>query len=182
MTTQKGIAAATTTARMTFAVQFALQLDHLAGNHLPLHGADMVDEQLAVQVVQLVLRAGGPKPVEIAFLRLAVEPGPAHPHLGRADHLGVDVGERQAAFLEDPRGLGQADDLGVDHDQRRGAAVGILAAIHHEHPLQHAQLRRGKAHARRLVHRGQHVGRQRLELGRDPRDRLAALLTQAGVL
>src|SRR6056297_1000912 len=79
----------------------ALQLLHLAGDQLPLHRAKVINEQLAVQMVDLVLHTGGPQTIECLGLLVPVAIDPPHVHgLGPLD-LSILIGDRQAAFLID---------------------------------------------------------------------------------
>ncbi|MPL60715.1 hypothetical protein SDC9_06276 [bioreactor metagenome] len=154
----------------------AFQLFHLAGDHLPLQGPEVVDEELAVEVVVLVLGAGRPEPVELLLVDLPVETEPAHPHLARAGHLGVLVGDREAAFLVDVGLFRGPGDFGVEHHHRCGGGRLVLDAIHHEEALEHADLRRGKADARGFIHCGKHVIGKFADLVVDGDDGVAMLL------
>src|SRR5436309_2485374 len=60
---------------------------------------EVVDEQHAVEVIDLVLDAGGIKALGVLFMHLAVEIGETHAHPRGALDLLVIFGDRQAAFL-----------------------------------------------------------------------------------
>ena len=91
---------------------------------LRLRAERVVDEQHAIQVVQLVLQTGGEQPVALHLMLCALQVVVAHGHPGRARHVRVLVRHGQAAFL--PRGPLVADrhDLRVDHRQGPRRVVG----------------------------------------------------------
>jgi hypothetical protein len=73
-------------------------LDDLLYDHVALQPRQMIDEQHAIEVVDLVLQADRHQPVERAFLRRAMLVLPA----GRttsAARLGILLGDRQAALV-----------------------------------------------------------------------------------
>src|SRR5262245_8245922 len=78
----------------------------------------VIDEQHAVEVVDLVLQAGGEQPVRLDLMRLAVEIREANLHERRPLDLLVQFGNRQAAFLVDVELLRAPDDLRIDHHLR----------------------------------------------------------------
>ena len=126
-------------------------------------------------MVDLVLHAGGQKPLARHLLLDAVAVEIAHLDLGRADHLGIVLGHRQAAFLVGHVLVGGFDDLGVGHQQRAGLDV-LAVDVEHDHPLQDADLRRRQADAGRGVHRLQHLVHQATHVVVDRLDRLGLLL------
>ena len=58
----------------------------------------MVDEQDAFEMVHLMLEADREQPVEILLVLLAMLVEPARADMVGAHHLGILVGDRQAAF------------------------------------------------------------------------------------
>jgi hypothetical protein len=105
--------------------------------------------------------------LELALETLALGRERAHlAALGPLD-LGVDVGERQAALLEQRQRTRAVGDLDVDQHE---VVLGLAARIEHQDALVQAHLRRGepdavgRAHA--LEHRG-HDGAQALVEARD---------------
>ena len=52
-------------------------------------------------MVDLMLNAGCPKPVEMRLVGLAIEAKPANIHLGGALHIGVLIWDREAALFVD---------------------------------------------------------------------------------
>ena len=95
-----------------------LQLLHARGDHRALDRAQIVDEEPALQVVELVLHADGGAVGELRLVRGAVEPEPAHPHPRRAGHVLVDVRDREAALLAGDGLLRGPSELGVDEHHR----------------------------------------------------------------
>ena len=77
------------------------ELLELLHHHVALQLRDVVDEQHAVQMVDLVLQAGGEQAVGFDLLRLAVAVEILDPDRGRPLDLGIIVRDRQAAFLVD---------------------------------------------------------------------------------
>jgi hypothetical protein len=71
------------------------------------------------------------------------------------------------------------EDLGVNHDERRLRRI-VLGRVHDDQAAGHAELGRGKADARRVVHGFEHIGDEPLELGVHALDGLR-LLAQKGV-
>ncbi len=86
-------------------------------------GHETVDEQLAVEVVDLVLQAHRVHPFEIALEGGALEIAGANPDLGGAHHVADDARHREAALLDQPEGAA-ADDHRVDVDLRPARIVG----------------------------------------------------------
>ena len=84
--------------RPAFVLGQLLELPH---HHVALQLGNVVDEQHAVEVVDLVLQAGREQAVGLELLRLAVRDRDSRPSPRRALDLGVIVGDRQAAFLVD---------------------------------------------------------------------------------
>ena len=113
-----------------------------------------------------MLDAGGPKAVEARAVLGPVEAGPGDLDLGGALDVVVDLGDREAAFLVDVFLVRGPDHLGVDQHHRARRCVVFLHAIHHQHALEHADLRRGQTDAGRVVHRFQHVIGQTRQLAR----------------
>src|SRR5579875_284840 len=109
-----------------------------------------LDDEHPVEVVHLVLEAAGQQLVGLDVEWLAVEADATQVHLLRAHDRPGQAGDRQAALLVGPLAAG-LDDLGVD--DRGGPAAHVVD----EQAALHADLGRGEAHARRRVHRLDHV-------------------------
>src|SRR5689334_800159 len=73
----------------------------------------IVDEQHAVEMIDLVLDAGGIEALSVLLMQLAVEIQEAHTHLRRPLDLLIIFGDRKAAFLVDGLLLRRGDDLRV---------------------------------------------------------------------
>src|SRR4051812_23536844 len=85
-------------------------LDHAVALQL----RQIVDEQHAIEVVDLVLDAGGEQPVGVLLVHLAVEIGKAEADLRRALDLFIIFGDREAAFLVNRQFLRRGDDFRID--------------------------------------------------------------------
>jgi hypothetical protein len=75
-------------------------LGQLLAHHLALERREIVDEQLAVQVIHLVLDAGASRPSASSSLGWPSRSS-THGDAVGAGHVGIDAGHRQAAFLVD---------------------------------------------------------------------------------
>src|SRR5215210_6219020 len=86
-------------------------LPELRQHPVALELREVVDEQDAVEVVDLVLHAGGEEPVRILLDGRAVEVCVAEAHPVGALHLLVVFGNREAALLVGPRLVRGPEDL-----------------------------------------------------------------------
>src|SRR5262249_54509306 len=132
-------------------VVLALELAQGAARRQPADWAEFVDEQHAVQVVDLVLPQPGGQVAALQLDELALQRVGLHLYrLGAADFL-VELREAQAALLALLHALALEDDRIDVHPLlvllRRGARV-----VDHEHLERHADLRRRQAEAALLVH------------------------------
>src|ERR1035437_899991 len=135
---------------------------------LPLEEAQVIDEQLAVQVVDLVLKAHAQQLSTHNLERLALAIERLDHDARRARDVAVQLGDREAAFfpLDGPRAL---DDLRIDEHEP------LAVHVHHREPLRAAHLRGGEAHAVRGGHRFEHVVDELLQFGREGVDRAGLL-------
>ena len=127
-------------------------------------GVEAVDEQHAVEVVDLVLDAAGQDLGALDRHRLAVHVEPAGHHVQVPAAVPRHPGDRQAA-------LGTELLLVADRLERRVDQVpGEAPAVVGEHAQPDAQLRRGEPGAALLVHRVGQVGDQLAQLRVEGRD------------
>ncbi|OMP13744.1 class I and II aminotransferase [Corchorus olitorius] len=125
----------------------ALLLFELLLDAIALERRQVVDEQLAVEVIDLVLDAHRQQAVAFQLEGLAVaiqglDPDP----LGTAD-LFVEAGNRQAAFLVLAQFLGERLGLGIDEDQRLAL---VFADVDHHQAAMHVDLGGGQTDAGRF--------------------------------
>src|SRR4051812_12893746 len=141
-------------------VFFPIFLELLA-NALALQVGEVVDEELAVEVIHLMLHAHGKDVVAVTLelLPLAVEG--AHANLGRPHNLIEHARHRQAAFFERRLILARAQYLGIDEDERLGP---LLRHVNDQQALVEVHLSGGEAYPGRGIHRLEHVVDERLEL------------------
>jgi hypothetical protein len=158
----------------------ALQLLHLPRDQLALQGGQVVDEQPALEVVDLVLDAGRPEAGEVLLAGGAGLVGPADADFGGAGDVGVLLGDRQAAFLVDVGLLRGPQDLRVEQHERARRQRLVLHAVHDEEADADAHLGGGEADAGGVVHRLEHVVGETAEIGGDLGDRIGAA-AQPGV-
>ena len=116
----------------------------------------MVDEQDALEVVHLMLQAGGQHAIGLHLDLLAVQIEIFRPDAGGALHIVPDFRDRQAALLENGHLFRRPENLGVDEDAPTLLAV-FLIQIYHDHPLGHADLDRRQADAVGGIHAVGHV-------------------------
>ena len=105
---------------------FGLEMLELAADGKLLDVAESVDEQLAGQMVHLVLGGAGEKSVELRFRGLAVEPEVFDDDAPRTFDVPANVGEAQAAFFHAAGFVGLLDNLRIDEGEGEGD-VGIEA-------------------------------------------------------
>src|SRR6185437_4182556 len=122
-----------------------------------LHETQVIDEQPAVQMVDLVLQTPREQVVGVHLERFPVAILRPDDHAHRALDVSVNVGNRQAAFFAFLLAFG-VDDLGIDHDER------ILVDVDHGQAFGASHLRRRETDALGGVHRLEHVVDQALEL------------------
>src|SRR5258708_14747452 len=148
-----------------------LQFFDLADDEVALEAAEAVDEEDAVEVVDLVLHGAGEKlftfdlePVSVDILRADLD-------LGGAMDLLANLGEAEATLFFELLALA-LDDLGIDEDE---LLFGILleADVDDGKPLRDAALRCGEAEALRGVHGREHLIDELLELRVEDGDGLA---------
>ena len=153
------------TPALPFAV--ALHLADLTQVEVALEGAHAEDEQHAVHVVDLMLKAAREQVFAVPFEPLAELVLGANADLGGADDLFADVGEAEAALLLVDLAVAE-DDLGIDENQ---LVLGVLAhaQVDGGEALGHAHLWRGQAHALIGIGGLKHVG-----------DQLAQLIVEVG--
>ena len=131
-----------------------MDLFQLLLDAVTLQSGDVVHEQLAVQVIDLVLDAGGEQFVRFYFEGVAVPVQGINPHSGRAFHLLVEPGHRQAAFFVGRQLIGEWGDLRVDVHL---GLVALFGQIHHQQALVHVHLSGRQADAGGVVHGFDHV-------------------------
>src|SRR5690606_22644301 len=111
-----------------------LVLLELLANALLLEPRQMIDEDLAVEVVDLMLDAGREQTGRLELERAAVAVERAHAHAPRAHDRLEDARHRQASFLHDLLAVG-LDDLGI-HEHLE--LIALLRQVDHDHTLEHA--------------------------------------------
>src|SRR5438128_268302 len=106
----------------------ALGLRQLPKDHAALQRRDVIDEQHAVEMVHLVLDAGGEEALRLYLADLVLVVEIAQPDRRRPLDLGVMLRQRQAALVRRHQLLGTPQDLGVGdaHRLRRLAVAGAI--------------------------------------------------------
>src|SRR5437773_988655 len=147
----------------------ALLLELLA-NALALEVREVVDEELALEMIHLVLDAHGKDVLEVALEEVAVAVLGAQPDLRRALDLVEDPRHRQAPLLGTRFALAR-EDLRVDD---REGLIALRGKVDDEEALVHVDLGGREPDAGRAVHGLEHVVDQRAEGGVEARHRLRA--------
>src|SRR5579885_906251 len=157
-------------------IGFALldQLGEPAAVKLALDAAQAIDEEAAVEMIDLVLQRDRQQILSLDLDRLLLRRPRAHHHLFRALHLGGEIDHREAALLPEHRALG-LDDLGIDELEQVLAGV-LVIGIEHDHAARIADLRRRQADAGRGIHGLDHALDEAVEPAVDFGDRQRALL------
>src|SRR6185437_3396677 len=140
----------------------------LLADALTLEIGKVVDEELAVEVIHLVLDADGENLLAVPLEEVAVAVLGTDTDPRGALHLLEIAGNGKAALLRGDLAL-PGQNLRVDEDQR---IVVLGRDIDHQQALVHVDLRRGKANAGRGIHGLQHVIDDPVEVGIEPGDRL----------
>src|SRR5688500_1110030 len=123
----------------------------------PLEKAEVVEEQLAVQVIDLVLQAASEEIGGLEFERLAIAIERSHRNARRAIDVAEHFRDREATFLA-PGGALADDDLWVHDDDR------AVVEVDHGEPLRPTHLWCREPDALRRVHRLEHVVGQAAQL------------------
>jgi len=140
----------------------------------PLEGADPVDEQGAVEVIEFVLDHPGVIALRLETQGLAVDVLGFHPYLGIAGHVAAILPDAEAALFVDLLALALDDFWVGQHDQLPGC---ILGRDVNDAELQgDVDLRGGQAHARGVVHGFGHIGHQLFKFGTEIGYRLGRVL------
>src|SRR6478736_5908186 len=134
----------------------------------------MVDEQHAVDMVDLMLQAGGEQPLCLDFLRLQVEIEKFHFDGLRPLDLLVVFRDRQTALFVSGFLVGCPNHLWIDEDLRFLRLV-FLGEIYCDHAPRDANLNGGKTDTGRRVHRLEHVLDERTQRMADLNARVLAM-------
>src|SRR6266571_1686197 len=144
----------------------------LRDQQMTLHGAQVIEEQDAIEVIDFVLRGARLEAGELDRVRLAVAVERCDGNGERALHIAVDVGNREATLLGRFDGVAQLDDPGVDQHERWRE---LLAHVDDRNSPRDAHLVRGEPHAFGRAHGVEEVVHQPPDLvvhGCDRRRRL----------
>jgi len=153
----------------------------------PIGGArQVIDEEHAVEMIDLMLGADRLQPAEIGLLHLAIEIEPADGDLRRALDLRRQFRHGEAAFVVLVVVGVLGEDFGIEEGLKipalaafAGLALGAVAHVgdvDHENAAEIADLVGGEADAVGVVHGFQHVVHQLAHLAVDGLDRFGTLL------
>src|SRR5450755_777197 len=109
-------------------------------NQLTLEFGKVVDEQLAVEMVHLVLKANGQKAVGVNFKRISVTSQRADTDMRSPLHLVIDVGHRQTTFFARTASLG-TQEFRIDKNH---GLIALLAHVENEQSPMHIHLSGGE--------------------------------------
>src|SRR5438132_1374372 len=122
-----------------------------------LHGAEMVEEQHAVEVIDLVLHGPRLEARKLGAVGPPVAVQGFERHAEGALHLAVDIGNRETALFSRLALVRGRDDPRVDEDQGWGI---VLADVHHGHAAGDPDLIGGEPHTLGRPHGVQQVVHQ----------------------
>ena len=125
----------------------------LLANALALEIGEIVDEQLAFEMVHLVLQAHGRETIEVDLEDLALHVLGAGADGGGTLHLVENAGNRQATFLGNPLAFTRQNLRVAEHLRVRLS----LGNIHNDQSLMEVDLGGGQPDARGCVHGLEHV-------------------------
>src|SRR5262249_35453158 len=117
-------------------------------DELALQLGQIVDEELAFEVIHLVLDTHREHTLRVDLERLAVAIERMHANSGGALELGVDSRERQAPLLAGNPPLGRQD-LRIDEHHR---LIARLAHVEHQEPLVYVDLARRQPYTLGPIH------------------------------
>src|SRR5579863_4302947 len=114
-----------------------------------------IDEELAIEMVDLVLEGDCQQFVCLDFDLLFFGCPRAHQNASGALHLSCKIDHRQTTLFPQYRTI-RLDDAGVDELEQMFAEI-VMVGVEHDQPPRIGDLRRGEANARRRVHRLYHA-------------------------
>src|SRR5512146_828751 len=150
------------------------QLGEFTPVKFALDAADAIDEELAVEMVDLMLQRHREQVICLDLDFLFLGRPRAHQHPRGAFYVGGVVDHREASFLPYHRTVG-FDDRRIDKPQQCLAGV-LMVGVEHHHAARIADLGRRQSHARRRVHRLHHALDKAREAAVDFGDRLCRIL------
>ena len=125
----------------------------------------MIDEQDAIQMVDLMLEASRQNAVRLDLLRaaVAIEITGAHA-LGPFDVL-ENVRDRQAPLLTGRKLLRSPENFWIREAKRlrRGGCIGAFGHVENDHSFLHGDLNRGETDAGRGIHGFEHIIHERAD-------------------
>src|SRR5690606_35343564 len=158
--------------------RFFTQFRELFQHHLAFQTGQMVNEQYAFLMVNLMLQTGAEKTLNLIFMAVAILVLPARGYHGWPFNIGILVRHREAAFAINRQVFRRVQNFGIDKHPRVADDFMVMVAmlamfmimfhrflkVDHQYPFGHANLYRGKANARRVIHGFKHVCDQRFQL------------------
>src|SRR5205807_1295171 len=133
-----------------------LRLGEFLDNPVALELREVVDEQHAVQMIDLVLDASGKDAGTVHLLALAGTIEETDSYLLRTSHHVEEFGDGKAAFLIVGLLFARPDDFRIDEKNRR-PLLAVLGEIDHYEAQRYADLDGCKPDTRRVIHGIEHV-------------------------
>ena len=140
-------------------------------NELSFEFGEVIDEQLALEMIHLMLDAHTQHALRVHLERHTVPIQCPHADMLGPLHFVVNVGQRQAPFLARTPSL-RPEDFRIDEHH---GPISFLAHVQNEHATMHVDLGGSKADALRGIHGFQKIGRQLTHRVIDDLDRLGRL-------
>src|SRR3984893_12105181 len=125
----------------------------------------MIDEQDAVQMVDLMLETGRQNAVRLDLLRAAIAIEVTGAHAGRPLDVLENVRDRQAALLTGRKLRRSPETFRISETKRlrRSGFIGAFGHVEESHPLSHGDLNCRETDARRGIHGLEHIVHKRAD-------------------
>ena len=143
--------------------ELVLEVLELGFQRVASQGADVVNKQLAVEVVGFMLDGAAEQVFGLTLEELSQQIEGLHLDLAGAADLGVEPGKAQAAFLILNRGMA-LDDLGVDEDQFLVLLLRVRRDIQDKEAEGQGHLVGGQTYPLRGIHEAEHLLNGRPEI------------------
>ncbi len=125
----------------------------------------MIDEQDAIQMVDLMLEASRQNVVRLDLLRAAIAIEVTGAHAGRPLDILENVWDRQAALLTGRKLRRSPENFWISETKRlwRGGFIDAFGHVENNHPLLHGDLNRREPDAGRGIHGFEHIVHERAD-------------------
>ncbi len=140
-------------------------LSEFPHEEVALQPGNMIDEQDAIQMIDLMLQASRQNAVRLDLSRVAIAIEVTGAHAGRPLDILENVRDRQTALLAGGMLVRSPENFRISETKRlrRRCFTFAFGHVENDHPLLHGDLNRGKPDARRGIHGLKHVVHERAD-------------------